>query len=67
MTFERHVPGHCASASPFRKGVSSMLHRFCLIGLLAVVIAGCTGNFKFDDKDYRPLGEPQQERSEKSQ
>ena len=22
-------------------------------------LAGCSGNYKFNDQDYRPLGEPQ--------
>ncbi|UCO98898.1 type VI secretion protein [Metapseudomonas lalkuanensis] len=29
--------------------------------VLAVLscLAGCGGNYKFNDKDYRPLGDPQ--------
>lgn len=31
--------------------------------LLALVVmtclAGCSGNYKYNDKDYRPLGDPQ--------
>ena len=27
--------------------------------VLAIVLAGCTGNYKFSDDEYRPLGEPQ--------
>ena len=26
---------------------------------LAVLLTGCTGNYKFSDDQYRPLGEPQ--------
>jgi len=25
---------------------------------LALCLAGCSGNYKFSDDDYRPLGEP---------
>ena len=28
---------------------------------LAVLLSACTGNYKFSDADYRPLGEPQAE------
>jgi hypothetical protein len=40
-----------------------MLHRYCRASLLACstafALAGCTGNYKFDDDSYRPLGDPQ--------
>lgn len=26
---------------------------------LAVLLTGCTGNYKYSDDQYRPLGEPQ--------
>ncbi|WP_308724982.1 type VI secretion protein [Metapseudomonas otitidis] len=26
---------------------------------LCIALAGCSGNYKFDDGDYRPLGTPQ--------
>jgi hypothetical protein len=26
---------------------------------LAVLLTACTGNYKFNDDEYRPLGEPQ--------
>ncbi|WP_374761337.1 type VI secretion protein [Pseudomonas sp. sp1636] len=26
---------------------------------LALALTGCTGNYKFSDDQYRPLGEPQ--------
>ena len=29
---------------------------------LALVLAGCTGNYKFSDDQYRPLGDPQAEK-----
>jgi len=34
------------------------LHTFALLAL-ALCLTGCTGNYKFSDDDYRPLGEPQ--------
>lgn len=41
-----------------------MPHRYWPAGLLALVIAltGCTGNYKFSDDQYRPLGDPQAEK-----
>ncbi|MCQ4326863.1 type VI secretion protein [Pseudomonas stutzeri] len=27
--------------------------------VLALALAGCTGNYKFSDDQYRPLGDPQ--------
>lgn len=41
-----------------------MLHRYWPTGLLALVIVltGCTGNYKFSDDQYRPLGDPQAEK-----
>jgi len=29
---------------------------------LAVVLSGCSGNYRFSDDQYRPLGEPQAEK-----
>lgn len=29
---------------------------------LALCLAGCSGNYKFDDDQYRPLGDPQVEK-----
>jgi PBP1b-binding outer membrane lipoprotein LpoB len=26
---------------------------------LAIFLAGCSGNYKFNDDEYRPLGDPQ--------
>ncbi|WXL25707.1 type VI secretion protein [Ectopseudomonas mendocina] len=26
---------------------------------LAILLAGCSGNYKFNDDEYRPLGDPQ--------
>jgi len=26
---------------------------------LAMTLAGCTGNYKYSDDEYRPLGDPQ--------
>ncbi|MCJ0975673.1 type VI secretion protein [Pseudomonas sp. PS1] len=38
-----------------------MLARYCAHVLLAasLALAGCSGNYKFNDDDYRPLGDPQ--------
>ncbi|MCO7520308.1 MULTISPECIES: YgdI/YgdR family lipoprotein [Pseudomonas] len=40
-----------------------MFHRHWRGTLLALVcafaLAGCAGNYKFDDDSYRPLGDPQ--------
>ncbi|MFN3582085.1 MAG: type VI secretion protein [Pseudomonas sp.] len=30
--------------------------------VLAVSLAGCSGNHKFNDAEYRPLGDPQSSR-----
>ena len=27
--------------------------------ILALALTGCTGNYKYSDDQYRPLGEPQ--------
>ena len=44
-------------------GAAPMLHRYCRATLLALLtafaLAGCAGNYKFDDDSYRPLGDPQ--------
>lgn len=32
--------------------------------MLAVSLAGCSANHKFDDDEYRPLGDPQAMRDE---
>ncbi len=33
---------------------------YALVSLIAAaLLAGCTGNYKFDDDHYRPLGDPQ--------
>lgn len=38
----------------------SFLLRTALPPLAFVLcLAGCSGNYKFNDQDYRPLGEPQ--------
>ena len=41
-----------------------MLHRYRAAALLAlaIVLAGCSGNYKFSDDQYRPLGDPQAEK-----
>ncbi len=42
----------------------AMLHRLYPAALLALALclAGCSGNYKFSDDDYRPLGEPPMEK-----
>lgn len=41
------------------------MHRYRITVLsllaLAVLLSACTGNYKFSDDDYRPLGDPQAE------
>lgn len=27
--------------------------------LVSLALGGCSGNYKFNDSDYRPLGDPQ--------
>ncbi|WP_339490383.1 type VI secretion protein [Pseudomonas sp. EL_65y_Pfl2_R95] len=47
-----------------------MKPHFWAITLIAVLmtVAGCTSNFKFNDDEFRPLGDPQaDERSNSSQ
>lgn len=41
-----------------------MLQRYRTAALLvlAIALAGCTGNYKFSDDQYRPLGDPQAEK-----
>ncbi|SDR94212.1 hypothetical protein SAMN05216221_0708 [Pseudomonas oryzae] len=42
----------------------AMLDRLYPAALLALALclAGCSGNYKFSDDDYRPLGEPPMEK-----
>jgi len=36
------------------------MHRYiATAALLALALTGCTGNYKYSDDQYRPLGEPQ--------
>ncbi|MFL1553545.1 type VI secretion protein [Pseudomonas sp. D47] len=35
------------------------MHRLWPVAVLAFVLAGCTGNYRFSDAEYRPLGTPQ--------
>lgn len=33
--------------------------RYCALALLAALaVSSCTGNYRFSDSDYRPLGDP---------
>nr|WP_275973339.1 type VI secretion protein [Pseudomonas marianensis] len=43
------------------QGGNRVLARYCAHVLLAasLALAGCSGNYKFNDDDYRPLGDPQ--------
>lgn len=43
------------------QGGNRVLARYCALVLLAasLALAGCSGNYKFNDDDYRPLGDPQ--------
>lgn len=34
------------------------LYRSAALLALALCLAGCSGNYKFSDDDYRPLGDP---------
>jgi hypothetical protein len=38
-----------------------VLARYCALVLFAasLALAGCSGNYKFNDDEYRPLGDPQ--------
>lgn len=36
-----------------------MLMRYLPALLLTAALAGCSGNYKFNDDQYRPLGDPQ--------
>lgn len=40
-----------------------MKERYYTLALLALALclAGCSGNYKFSDDEYRPLGDPQAE------
>jgi hypothetical protein len=46
--------------SPPKKEEQSMLKRYYALALLATLtLTGCSGNYKFNDDQYRPLGDPQ--------
>ena len=36
-----------------------MFIRYLFAALLALCLTACSGNYKFNDDEYRPLGEPQ--------
>lgn len=48
------APFHGDSLMPVRHWPAVLLALAVLCGL-----AGCSGNYKFNDGDYRPLGDPQ--------
>lgn len=33
--------------------------RFSVVFLMLLTLAGCSGNYRFSDSEYRPLGDPQ--------
>jgi hypothetical protein len=35
------------------------MRRLWPVAILAFALAGCTGNYRFSDAEYRPLGDPQ--------
>ena len=35
-----------------------MQTRYLSVALLAFTLASCSGNYTYNDSDYRPLGEP---------
>ena len=43
------------------QGGNRVLARYCALVLFAasLALAGCSGNYKFNDDEYRPLGDPQ--------
>ncbi len=43
------------------QGGNRVLARYCALVLFAASLAltGCSGNYKFNDDEYRPLGDPQ--------
>lgn len=52
-----------ACPRPFNSGVLPMPDFSWQAVLLAIVVSfglgGCNSNYKFNDSDYRPLGDPQ--------
>jgi hypothetical protein len=54
---------HTHPSRPFITGEVSMpffTWRTVLLTLLmSFTLGGCSGNYKFNDSDYRPLGDPQ--------
>jgi|TARA_R100000049_G_C1926582_1_gene70964 hypothetical protein len=43
------------------QGGNRVLARYCALVLFiaSLALAGCSGNYKFNDDEYRPLGDPQ--------
>lgn len=43
------------------QGGNRVLARYCTLVLFAasLALAGCSGNYTFNDDEYRPLGDPQ--------
>ncbi len=58
----RSAPRRRAGRLPTRfQGGNRVLARYCALVLFAasLALAGCSGNYKFNDDEYRPLGDPQ--------
>ena len=54
----RHA--HLAPTHDFKGGNRVPVRYYALVSLIAAsLLAGCTGNYRFDDDHYRPLGDPQ--------
>ena len=56
------MPRLTSDPTPFEpQGASSMFQHYLPAALLvmALSLSACTGNYKFSDDEYRPLGDPQ--------
>jgi hypothetical protein len=43
----------------FKEEIRVPKRYYALALLAALALTGCTGNYKYSDDEYRPLGEPQ--------
>jgi hypothetical protein len=51
---------HLAPHTRLQGGNRVPVRYYALVSLIAAaLLAGCSGNYKFDDDHYRPLGDPQ--------